>query len=172
MGFVYPVQITMRIAVYSFRVCVSMALCALAGCAVSSTSQYYLPTVGETFPPKPQDFVVPILEKPPAQPHRVIGQLQFTTDRGWSFVRDSIEYNARRNGADAVILKTMDAREESGWARTPPRTTWVPVAGPPVRCENGRYYYPTRWVPVTSPGVLVPATWEVIGFVAEMIVFR
>ena len=83
----------------------TVAAAILAGCeTVPSTSAYYLSYTEKVFPPKPKDAPIPILSKAPDRPYKVIGRLAFNTGRGWRFLRDSMLYNARANGADLVLL--------------------------------------------------------------------
>ncbi len=148
----------------------------LAGCvSVESTADFYLSYSAETFPPKPKDAPIPILAKAPAEPHKVIGRLRFRSDLGWKFMRESMLYNARVNGADAVILRSTDSREEVRFAEVPPRTDWVSVPGPVIVTKKGgqTYYqsYP-RYIPVFQPGYIRRWVDTIIGIDAEMIVFK
>jgi len=152
----------------------------LAGCAsVSSTSQFYFPTTADVYRPKDKNAPIPIFGKAPDRPFKTIGRLRFSSDLGWRFMRESMLYNARANGADAVILRSSDSREVRRFAEVPPRTDWVPVPGPVVVSQcgkkgNNQTYYqaaPT-YVPVFQPGYVRSWIDTVIGIDAEMIVFR
>lgn len=159
-----------------------MALAAIAaalcvGCvSVSSTAAYYLPYTTKTYPPKPKDAVIPILGKSPDRPYTVIGRLAFRSEMGWAFMRESMLYNARANGADAVILRSSDSTRENRWTQVPPRTDWVPVPGPVVvsNCgkKNSTYYQTSTYIPVFQPGYVRRWVAEVTAIDAEMIVFR
>lgn len=152
----------------------TVAAAILAGCeTVPSTSAYYLSYTEKVFPPKPKDAPIPILSKAPDRPYKVIGRLAFNTGRGWRFLRDSMLYNARANGADAIILRDTSQRREYGVVNVPPRFNYVPVPGPAYRTKNGRTYYcgPT-WIPDFQPGYSYPTSWTIQGIDAEMIVFR
>ena len=145
----------------------------LAGCVTpSSTAIFYLPYTTEQRPPKPKDAPIPIFGKPPSQPHKTIGRLSFATDRGWRFLRESMLYNARANGADAVVLKDATSREQVGLARTPSTVNWVPVPGPVYQGRKGNTYYGTQWVPIFQPGFVYPTSWTITAIDAVMIVFK
>jgi hypothetical protein len=149
------------------------ALIGLSGCAsVGSTSIYYLPMTGRVYPPKPKDAVIPILGRAPERKHTVIGRMAFSSAHGWKFMRQSLLYNARANGADAVILREADETREFGIGRVPPRVEWVPVPGPVYQTKKGRYYGGTRWIPFMRRGYTYPMTWRQMAVEAEMIVYR
>lgn len=124
------------------------------------------------YPPKPEDAAIPILGKPPGRSHDVIGRMAFASTRGWPFMRQSLLYNARTNGADAVILRKADETREFGIGRVPPRVEWVPVPGPVYETKKGRYYRGTQWIPFVQPGYTYPMTWRQMAVDAEMIVYR
>lgn len=139
---------------------------------VQSTAQYYLPYSTQTFPPKPKEAEIPILGKAPAERHTAIGRLKFETDRGWRFLRRSMEYNARVHGADAVVLKAVSERRQMEIVQVPPRVDWVPAGGYYQKCENGRVYGYTNWVPIFQPGYTFPVIDAITGIDAEMIVLK
>jgi hypothetical protein len=154
-------------------ICSGLVLLLLAGCAsVSSTSIYYLPYTTDTYPPKAPDAEIPILGKAPDRPYKTIGRLAFSTANGWRFLRESMLYNARVNGADAVILKDTSSRKELGIVQVPPRFNWIPVPGPAYRTKKGDVYYGTTYIPDYQPGYAYPTTWTMTGIDAEMIVFK
>ncbi len=142
------------------------------GCAsVKSTAIYYTPTTVEIFPPKPKDYPVPILEKAPDRRYRTIGKFAFDTSLGYRFARDAILYNARVNGADAVILKKVSGRRELYLTRVPARVDYVPTVGYYGGYGYRGYGY-TSYYPIYRPGY-VRADEEVITSVdAEMIRVR
>ena len=83
------------------------AILLLTGCAsVSSTAVFYQSTTANSYPPKPANAVIPILTAPPSRPHLEIGRFAFQTTFGYTFAVNSALYNARRAGADAVIMKS------------------------------------------------------------------
>jgi len=145
----------------------------LTGCAsVSSTSQYYLSETTTTYPPKEKDVVIPILNQPPKERYTVIGRLTFATDLGWPFLRKSMIYNARENGADAVILKSLKTRREEFFTDVPPQVDWIPVENY-VSCRNndgGRTY--TNWIPIFQPGYVRRSVVEISAIDSEMIVLK
>lgn len=166
--------------VYSNFLLVGAAAVLLLGCAsVSSTSQFYFPVTTDVFPPKPKDAPIPILGKAPDRPYRVIGRLAFRSDLGWRFMRESMLYNARANGADAVILKNADAKQQVNFTEVPPRTDWIQVPGPVVAVNNGNckknnvsyVAYPT-FVPVFQPGYIRRWVQTIVAIDAEMIVLK
>lgn len=164
----------MRTLRHSASLVASLALAlGLAGCiSPTSTSIYYLPYTTEIFPPKSKDAPIPILGKVPTKPHKIIGRLAFSTDRGWRFLRESILYNARVQGADAVILRETNSQERLAIVTVPPRFNWIPVPGPVYRTRKGDYYRGTQWIPDYRPGYSYPQTWTLTGVNAEMIVFK
>ncbi len=147
----------------------AFALLALGGCAsVEGTAIYYTPTTLNFYPPKPKDWPVPILGKAPNESYQTIGRLAFQSDLGFRFMRRAIEYNARVNGADAVILKDVAGRREVFLTRVPPRVDWVPFYG------GGPYgYYGpgfVRYYPIWQPGYVQANEALITSIDAEMIV--
>jgi len=167
---------TMRGSNYSMRILravFALVALVLAGCAsVSSTSQFYLPYTETVYPPKPKDARIPILGKAPARAHKVIGRLSFSTSEGWGFLRKSMEYNARQQGADAVILRSAQSRNRTTMVQVPAQFDWIPVSGPAYRDRKGRVCYGTTYVPIYRPGYTYPSTWTITSLVADMIVFK
>jgi hypothetical protein len=153
----------------------------LSGCAsVSSTSQYYFPVTTDVYPAKPKGSAVPILGKAPDRSYKVIGRLAFRSDLGWKFMRDSMLYNARENGADAVILKDVNSKEQVNFTQVPPRMDWIPMPGPVVavnnggkkNCHNTAYVSTSTYMPVYQPGYTRRWIRTIIGIDAEMIVLK
>ncbi len=156
-----------------FAVVCLLGAAAFSGCETpASTAIFYLPYTTHFYPPKPRDAVIPILGRAPDRPHEVIGRLAFSTGRGWRFLRESILYNARANGADAVILRETTSRRQLEIVTVPPRFTWIPLPGPVYRTKKGTCYGGTQWIPDFRPGYTSPATWMLTGIDAEMIVFK
>lgn len=146
------------------------------GCAsVKSTAIYYSPTTVEVFPPKPKDFPVPILQNAPDRRYRTIGKFAFDTALGYRFARDAILYNARVNGADAVILRKVSGRRELYLTRVPARVEYISTGGYYGGYGGyGRYggFGFSSVYPIYQPGY-VRADEEVITSVdAEMIRVR
>lgn len=154
----------------------------LSGCvSVSSTSQFYFPLTTDVYPPKAKDFPIPILGKAPDRPFKIIGRLTFRSDLGWKFMRDSMIYNARANGADAVILKKADSKDRVVFTQVPPHMDWIPVPGPVVavntgggkkHCNNQTYVSYPSYIPFYQPGYINRWVQTVIGIDAEMIVWK
>lgn len=146
----------------------------LGGCAsVKSTAIYYTPYTAKYYPPKPPDAPIPILGKAPSgERYKAIGRLAFETDQGWNFLRRSMIYNAQANGADAVILKNVNSRQQVSLVEVPPQTDWIPTTGYYQRCKNGRVYSYTNWVPFFRPGYVQPVVDTITGIDAEMIVTK
>lgn len=90
-------------------------------------------------------------------------------------MRESMIYNARMNGADAVILRSTDSREKERFVQVPPRTDWVAVPGPVFveKNKNKTYYQSTpNYIPVFRPGYVEQFVDVIVGIDAEMIVFK
>lgn len=146
--------------------------CLLAGCAsVQSTAAYYMPVTAKYYPPKSEDTPIPIFGQAPDRRYSVIGKLAFETDQGWNFLRKSMIYNARMNGADAVILKATSQRRQTSLVNVPPQMDWVPVNNY-YRGRKGRVYGNTTWIPVMQPGYVRAYTQDIMGINSEMIVFK
>lgn len=148
----------------------------LVGCAsVESTALYYIPSTTEIYPPKPKDDPVPVVGERPSEPHQVIGRLAFSSTRGFDFFLRSMEYNARRVGADLVYLKhsATEPLPYSYWV--PPRTRFVPVGGATtVRKKDGERVTYRYWrdIPVFEPGYVVRGVDLLTSIDAEMIVLK
>lgn len=87
-----------------------LLLCAavLAGCqSMSSTEVYYTPTGTVSYVPLPKKAVVPVLSEPPAWSHKTIGRFVMESPRGYNFIYRALVHNARKNGADAVVLRKL-----------------------------------------------------------------
>ena len=84
----------------------------LTGCGdVKRSSRYYEPIiVGHTA--KHGNVPIPVLKTPPKRPYQVVGKMVFETDEGINFVYRSLRYNARVNGADAVIMRMTPKRPD------------------------------------------------------------
>ena len=167
--------------IYSTLLVMALAV-VLTGCAsVSSTAQFYFPVTTDVYPPKAKDFPIPILGKAPDRPYKVIGRLSFRSDLGWKFMRESMVYNARANGADAVILKKADSKEQVNFTEVPPRTDWIPMPGPVIAvnngggkkgCNNVSYVSYPYYMPVFQPGYVRRWVQTIIGIDAEMIILK
>ncbi len=141
-----------------------------AGC-VSGTSRYYMPLVAERFSPKSDRVRIPILEQPPTRSFLVIGKFAFESTDDLNFIYKSLQYNARKNGADAIIVQSLTSR----------RVQWIETVGPWVgtsrdldwatQCDGS---WGLDWVdrPVFHPGYTVPREETRRAVQAEMIVFK
>lgn len=144
----------------------------LSGCAsVKDTARFYVAYTPKVYPPKPPDTPIPILGKVPKEPHTVIGGLKFESDQGWNFMRRSMIYNAQVNGADAVILKGTNERQQVALVEVPPQTDWVPVSNW-YRDRCGHVRENTSWIPVFRPGYIQPVVQDITGIDAKMIVLK
>jgi hypothetical protein len=163
----------------SSNLLLAVLLAGFSGCAsVSSTSQFYFPATTDVYPPKAKDAPIPILGNAPDRRYRVIGRLSFCSDIGWRFMRDSMIYNARANGADAVILKRAESKDQLRFTEIPPHTDWIPVSGQVVATNNGKhcgnqtYVSNPAYMPVYRPGYIRRWVQTIIGIDAEMIVIK
>lgn len=167
---------------FFFNLLLLALLAGASGCAsVSSTSKFYFPVTTDVYPPKSKDTPIPILGKAPDRRHKVIGRLSFRSDLGWKFMRDSMTYNARANGADAVILKKAESKDQVNFTEVPPRTDWIAVPGQVVAVSNGggkkhcnkqTYVTYPNYIPVYRPGYVRRWVQTIIGIDAEMIVLK
>ena len=145
-----------------------------SGCAsVSSTAVFYRPATDTVYPPKDPKAIIPILSAAPSRPFREIGSFGFQSDLGYSFVQSALLYNARRAGADAVIIKDYKSWSVPYWYTVPPTVNWIPVGG-------GGYYGGgcggwsggAAYVPVTYPGYSGVNYRNFTGIDARMVVYR
>ena len=152
----------------------------LAGCApLSETTVFYTPVSDRYYPPKTKKTEIPVLSKPPAWPHRVIGRFAMQSDRGYRFVHKAMLYNARLQGADAVVIGKLvqDVRETYNYI--PPRWESVPQSNvfyQQVQNSQGQWVTVpqvyTTYVPVFRPGRTVVNDSEWADVTAEMVVRR
>jgi len=148
-----------------------MALSMAACSSVSSTAAYYVSYTTRIYPAKPKDAPIPILGKAPKRPHTIIGRLSFSTARGFRFLRESMLYNARMNGADAVILNDTATWDQLGIVNVPPSVNYYPVRGPVYYGRGECARYGTSWVPSYQPGYSYPTVRKISAIDCEMIVF-
>jgi hypothetical protein len=117
-----------------FKIHLLLLVCALAllPACVSGTSKYYYPETTRVYPPKPKDFPIPLLKEAPARAYTRIGHMKFskkTEDAcGEDFMIRAVEYNARRVGADAVIVNESSVERKEITRREPP--TYSPPTPP------------------------------------------
>ena len=152
----------------------------LSGCAsVSSTAVFYQPTTANYYPPKPSTVVIPMLNTPPTRPYFEIGRFAFQTTLGYPFAINSVIYNARRAGADAVIIKNCQNWSVPYSYVVPPTVGYVPVGGGGWyggRCGWGGGwgggYYGGGVVPVVYPGYAGYSFQNFTGIDARMIIYK
>jgi hypothetical protein len=157
-----------------FLIPVLAALLLLSGCvSVKSTAVFYTPSTNVVYPPKPKGMVIPVMSQPPSRPYAEIGRFSFQSDLGYPFMMRAIQYNARRVGADGVVIK-----ESKSWTlpylyTVPPTLNWVPVGGGWYggRC-GGWYGGGMTAVPVWYPGYSGVSYATFTGIDARMIIFR
>ena len=152
----------------------------LCGCAnLEQTAVYYTPTGTEFYPPLPKDAPVPLLAKPPEWAHRVIGHFDMQTDRGAKFARKALLYNARRQGADAVVMRDINYDLRRTYNYIPPSWTSMPVTNYWNQCvqdNHGRWVNVPRayttFIPIYRPGGVVvdDVLWTRVR--ADMVVRR
>ena len=81
-------------------------------------------------------------------------------------------YNAQVNGADLVILKAENSRQQMYMTQVPPQVNWVPSPGYYQKCRNGRVYGYTNWVPIYQPGYVQQNVQNITSIDAEMVVMK
>ena len=151
----------------------ALALSLLGGCAsVRSTAIYYTPYTAKYRQPKPPGTLIPILGKVPKEGYTAIGRLAFETDLGWNFLRKSMIYNAQITGADAVILKGVNMRQQRYLTQVPPQVDWIPVGNYYRNCRDGETYGGTNWVPFFRPGYVQENIENITAIDSEMIVLK
>jgi len=144
----------------------------LSGCAsVSSTAVFYTPTTNVVYPPKPGEWVIPVMAKPPDRPYAEIGRFAFQSDLGYPFMMKALEYNARRAGADAVILGSSKTWSVPFGYTVPATVGWIPAWGGWYGGRCGGWYGGGA-VPVVYPGYSGVSYDTFTGIEARMIVFR
>lgn len=150
--------------VVAIRLYLLIFIILVAGCvSLESTRKYYHPTSMENYSPKPLNVQVPIIEPNQIRrPYKVIGYMQFTSGYSEGFILDSVQFNARENGADAVILNQWEEESELF-------TSWVPFGweGAWYSCRRpGLYSHGIYFIPEYE-------TYSVTTYTvrAEMIVF-
>jgi hypothetical protein len=129
--------------------CAAFLLCgcaALQRARLRETEIFYRANSRRAFPPKPENTEVPVLSKAPLG-SLVIGRFQFSTLRGSRFAMEAAKHNARKAGADALLLKEFRDWVQPYSYYQPP--TWYSVPR-------------TRWIstPVWRPGVGGGGRWE------------
>lgn len=152
----------------------------LGACApLSETTVFYTPVSDRFYPPKGKKEEVPVLSAPPAWPYRVIGRFAMQSDRGYRFVHKAMLYNARLQGADAVVIRKLVQDVRQTYNYIPPHWDSVPqqsVFYQQVQNNQGQWVTVpqvyTTYVPVFRPGRTVVNDSEWADVAAEMVVRR
>jgi len=155
-----------------------LAALGLSGCAsLQDTTVYYTPATAEFFPPLPKDAQVPVLTQPPSWPHKVIGRFAAQSDRGYPFLYKAILYNARLQGADAVVLRRLAFDTRRTYSHIPPSWQNVPVTSvfyTQVQDKKGKWRNVpqpyTTIVPIYQPGRTLAADAQWTDVAAEFLV--
>lgn len=157
-----------------------LAVGGLAGCSsLQDTRVFYTPSTGQFYPPLAKDAPVPVLTEPPAWPHRVIGRFVAQSDRGYPFLYRAMLYNARLQGADAVVLRQLAFDTRRTYSYIPPSWRNMPVTNvyyAQVQNKKGKWQTVpqtyTTFVPIFQPGRTVAADAQWTDVTAEMVVRR
>jgi len=152
----------------------------LAACSpLRETEVFYTPVDGRQFAPAPRDADVPVLAVPPAWKYEVIGHFAVVSDRGYPFLYRAMRHNARRQGADAVILRKLAFDVRRTVNRIPARWEQVPQTSyyyETIRDSQGqtrtvpRVY--TRFVPIFRPAQEFVSDVQWTDLSADMIIRR
>lgn len=140
----------------------TISILASCGPSVTSTESFYRPTVMQTFPPKEKDAHIPILGAIPREKHGMIGTMSFSSGKGTDFNNKCLVHNARKNGADAVIVFSQGSISAQvpftmlGYTTYQPQTTYSNFSGSAY--GTGGYAratgsgVSTTYAPVYNPG--------------------
>jgi hypothetical protein len=153
---------------------------ALVGCSgLRETTAYYMPVSNRYYAPKDKNEVIPVLSESPTWPHRVIGRFAMQSDRGYPFLHKALLYNARLQGADAVVVKKLGSEVRQNFNYIPPGWESVPqsnVVYQQVKNAQGQWVTVpqvfTTYVPVFRPGRTVVDETQWTDVAAEMVVRR
>ena len=153
---------------------------AITGCApLSETTVFYTPVSDRYYPPKDKKADIPVLSEPPSWPHRVIGRFAMQSDCGYRFVHKAILYNARLQGADAVIIRKLVQDVRQTYNYIPPGWDSIPQSNvfyQQVQNSQGQWVTVpqvyTTYVPVFRPGRTVVSDAEWADVNADMVVHR
>lgn len=146
---------------------------------LSDTRVFYSPTVPQAYSPLPKNAVVPVVSGKAPWPSKAIGRFAMLSPLGYRYVYKAMVYNARRNGAEAVVLKKLsfDVRRTTnyippGWDSVPQTTVYYTN----VQNNKGQWVTVpqtfTYWVPVYRPGRTYVNDVEWTDVVADMVVPR
>ncbi len=150
----------------------------LVGCfPLRETEVFYTPVTDRTFLPRGKSEAVPVLAESPAWKYEVIGRFATVSDRGYPFLYRALLHNARRQGADAVILRKLAFDVRRTYNRIPARWEQVPQTSyyyETVKDERGqtrtvpRVY--TTFVPIFRPAETQVFDVQWTDLEAEMII--
>jgi hypothetical protein len=116
---------------------------AAVGCSpLSETTAFYTPASGRYYPPLPKNAPVEVLSESPRWPHEVIGRFAAESDRGYPFLYRALLYNARLQGADAVVLRKLSFEDRTTYDTIPAHWENVPqtnVVYQQVRNSEGQW---------------------------------
>ena len=137
-----------------------LACLGLCGCAnLEQTTVFYTPVSPQYYPPLDKKAFVPILAQPPSWRSRIIGNFDMETDRGPKFAREALLFNARRQGADAVVMRGLKYDVRRNYNYIPPSWDSVPVTNfynQWVQNNKGKWVNQpqayTTFMPIYRPG--------------------
>ena len=110
------------------RILLGVFAVACVGCgSVYQTEKYYHPAPGVAYAPKPQGTEIPILHEFPKKPHEVIGTFGFDSSEGVGFVYAALAHNARKAGADAVVITKVEGKTTTRLEINPGFTYYRPA---------------------------------------------
>lgn len=126
----------------------------LSGCSalhqkrLRQTEAFYRASTLESFAPKPPQAQIPVLNSMPAR-SAVIGTFQYKTTRDTHFAIDAAVHNARKAGADAVVIRKIDERTIPFSYYIPPETVSIPRTRETIRpiWVKGKNGAPGHWEP-------------------------
>ena len=121
----------------------------LAGCrSLEYSTRYYTVLTASPLPPKPEGTIIPVIQGEfTRRAYKVIGEMEFESGSSDKHIMNAIQYNGRRNGADAIILKEWTVEKET-------YTSWHPVGwfgfsyNNYRSCDNGLYWAGNYQVPL------------------------
>ena len=156
-----------------------LPVCAvLAGCApLRDTEVFYTPATTKFYQAWPKNMPVPVLSEPPPWPHKTIGRFAMQSPRGYKFVHRTLLYNARRQGADAVVLRKLAYDLRRTYNYVPPSWESIPqtnVFYQSVKNNDGQWVTVpqvyTTYVPVFRPARTVVSDVQWTDVAADMVV--
>lgn len=152
----------------------------LSACSgLRETTVYYMPVADRYYAPKDKNEVIPVLSEPPGWAYRVIGRFAMQSDRGYPFLHKAMLYNARLQGADAVVVRKLGSEVRQNFNYIPPGWESMPqsnVVYQQVKNNQGQWVTVpqvfTTYVPVFRPGRTEVDETQWTDVAAEMVVRR